>query len=148
SGFENVGAPPAPPTEPVVSVVAVAPPMLVLPPPEVAVCVESPVVTPVLPPEPVVAAPLVEELLDVTDTMPAVIVAAPVVEGPVVGPPPVMVWPALVFVASAPLSPSAGAGSEPLHAAKPRRRTDHGSKAGRRFRSRSMGHSGANARLD
>lgn len=124
SGVENVGGePPVPPTEPVTSPFVLVSPELVLVllelvlPPTDALSVELPsVVTALLPPEPVVVPALVE-LVEVTDTMPTVIVAAPVAAGPLVDGL-VVVSPELVFAAS----PSLLAGvvpESPLQPASP-----------------------------
>lgn len=131
SGVENVGEPPVPPTEPVASPVVAVSPALVLPPTETALSVElPPVVTALPPPEPVVAAAALVELLEVTDTIPAVMVALLVVEGPVVGPPLVLVGPELVVAVSSSLL--AGALPEsPLQLARPSRSREEGSQAAR-----------------
>src|SRR5688572_15966508 len=82
SGVEKVGVPPpVPPVELVTSLPVVAPPALVFPPGETPSVEASPVVTALLPPEPVMAPALVE-LVEVTDTMPTVIVALLVDEEP------------------------------------------------------------------
>lgn len=85
SGSENVGLPAVPPVDAVVAPPAlVISPVVAFPPADV-LWVASPVVAPLPPPEPAVT-PVVVELVDVTDTMPTVIVAVPVDERPVVDP--------------------------------------------------------------
>ena len=125
SGVENVGGappvPPVPPVEPVTSLLVVASPMLVPPPTDVVLVEPLPVVTEP-PPDPVVTPALVE-LVEVTDTMPTVIVALPVDEapGPVVAPPVVAVESVPAFAVLSSLFSGEALESPPPQLARPSR---------------------------